>query len=365
MGIQTIPLGLNDPTINHPVELWRNFHERLFQARAGSLSPSHANLSKVVGSLALTVSKFGIIIPGTETSTTQGSYFVWSNEDETMAWPGPSAQNRIDSLILRVIDNQYGTITGQSRAEWEIVQGVPAGSPVARPDSDFNLGGTYYKPGAWLRVGNIQVNTTDTVELDSSRITKLIRHNPVGAGPFLFTTYADMGAQFSAAPEVYAGMLAAVQDRYGLYLREGSGTIRQVGGKLELAYSEQVSSPTYGTAGSWVEFPEVNWPDFTFVAPESGKVSIKLFARLGNINSATATMRLGFALAGGHTLAADFPRAICGVGQKEFAWGADFRVSGISAGATVTVKPYYRMSSGVNADVQLENGSIRVDALWS
>jgi len=364
MGIQAVPLGLSDPTINHPVELWRAFHERLFQSRPGSLGPGQANLNKVGGALSLTVTKFGIIIPGTEADNTQGSYFVWSDADETMPWPGPSAQNRIDSLILRVVDNQYGTITGQARAEWEIVQGVPAGSPVARPDSDFNVGGSFYKPGAWLRVGNIQVNTTDTVELDTSRITKLIRHNPTGAGPFVFPTLADMTAQFGAYPEVYAGMLGIPQDRYGLYIRESSGTIRQVGGKLELAYSDQISSPTYGTAGSWVEFPEVNWPDFTFVAPESGKVSVNLFARLGNTASATATMRLGFSFSGGHTLAVDFPRAISGVGQKEFAMSGDFRVSGISPGATVTVKPFYRMSSGVNADVQLENGNIRIDALW-
>lgn len=174
MPLQSAPLAIANTTFDHPAELFRNLIKTMYGGRAGTLQPSHFSLTPVVGALQLTISSGGIVIPGTETAAAQGSYFAWSESDQTLAWPGPSASDRIDSLILRIADDQYGTIPGANGASWAVVQGVPGASPVARADSEFGVGGAFYVPGAWLRYANVRVNTTDTTELNATRITKLV-----------------------------------------------------------------------------------------------------------------------------------------------------------------------------------------------
>jgi hypothetical protein len=78
---------------------------------------------------------------------------------------------RVDTFLLRVADNQYGTIGGSPQAYIDVVQGVAAGSPTARPDSDFNVGGPFYIPGAWWRLGDVRVNLADTGSIPAGQIT--------------------------------------------------------------------------------------------------------------------------------------------------------------------------------------------------
>jgi hypothetical protein len=104
--------------------------------------------------MQLTVGGGSAVLPGRETGTTQGMYWAWSDASEVIAWPAAGGSNRMDSLILRVADPQYGTITGNGRAYWDPVAGSGAS---ARPDSDFLSGGAKYQPGAWLRVYDILV----------------------------------------------------------------------------------------------------------------------------------------------------------------------------------------------------------------
>jgi hypothetical protein len=96
------------------------------------------------------------IIVGTA-STTQGGYFFWSDANDTVTFPSASASPRYDTLLVRVLDPQYGTISGLPRIEWKIFSGTPAGSPTALPDSSFNVGGANYQPGAWLRMADVYI----------------------------------------------------------------------------------------------------------------------------------------------------------------------------------------------------------------
>jgi hypothetical protein len=110
--------------------------------------------------LNVLVSAGKAVLKGAEANT-QGNYFVWNNADETLAWPAPTSLSRIDSLILRAADSQYGTIPGGVQgAKYEIIQGDPNASPVARSDSYINT--TAYVPGAWLRLANVLINNGDT-----------------------------------------------------------------------------------------------------------------------------------------------------------------------------------------------------------
>lgn len=160
MGLQTVPGFIGQTGYEHPVELDRNWMEALAGGRSGAYRYNDFALTPSGSALQMAVAAGHAVLVGSE-SAQQGAYFAWSDASENIAWPSPSGSTRIDSLILRVVDTQYGSDPGQPRAEWQVVQGV-AGSGVARPDSDINVGGSFYKPGAWLRWCNVTLPSTAT-----------------------------------------------------------------------------------------------------------------------------------------------------------------------------------------------------------
>lgn len=175
MGLQTVPAYIGQTGYLHPVELDRNWIEAVAGRRTGAMRYGDFATTLVgSNSFQMAVSSGGAVILGEEAGQTQqGAYFVWSNASENLLFAGPSGSPRIDSLVLRVVDTQYGSDPGSPRAEWEIVQGTPAGSPVAKPDSDFAAGGGHYKPGAWWRIKNVRINPGDT-DLIGGQVTDLM-----------------------------------------------------------------------------------------------------------------------------------------------------------------------------------------------
>lgn len=162
MTLQAVAGFLGQTGLQHPAMLYRNQIAAIAGRRSGffrygdfTLTPSGANMS-------ITIGRGEAYVHGTEAVTTQGGYFVWNNTNEVLAWPAAAAQPRIDSLILRVIDTDYGSDPAGSKATWEIVQGTPAGSPVQVPDSAFAPAGAYYHPGAWMRVANYTLGASIT-----------------------------------------------------------------------------------------------------------------------------------------------------------------------------------------------------------
>lgn len=131
--------------------------EALFQSegvlRAADFAPSPGT------GLALKVAGGFAAVEGKSTLD-QGFYFVWSDAEEEIAWVAPDTQPRIDTLILRVADAQYGTVAGNQGAYWDIITGVPAASPTARTDSDINT--NFAIPGAWMRLCDVRVDPGDT-----------------------------------------------------------------------------------------------------------------------------------------------------------------------------------------------------------
>lgn len=160
MGLQTAPGFIGAAGYAHPVELMRNLTEALTDSGTGLLKDTAGFAMTPSGSaMQLTIAPGFAVLLGLE-SNSQGSYFVWSDASEVLAWPAHGGTNRMDTLLLRVIDTQYGSDADTPQAEWEIVQGTSA---TALPDSSFLAGGDHYRPGAWWRVADVLVQTTDLV----------------------------------------------------------------------------------------------------------------------------------------------------------------------------------------------------------
>lgn len=189
MGLQTAPAYIGEAGFEHPVELDRNLLAALAGGRTGKTRNADWAVSLVGGnSFQLTLGAGNMFVMGTEAGiTTQGAYFVWSDAAQTFLFAGPSGSPRIDSLILRVVDEQYGSDPGVSRAEWEIVQGTPASSPVQVPDSNFAVGGPNYKPGAWFRAVNVRINPGNT-DLILAQVTDLIPTLRIAGGQLVVSS---------------------------------------------------------------------------------------------------------------------------------------------------------------------------------
>lgn len=173
MAVQAVPGFIGQAGFQHPVELMRNINRGIWN-RSGVLKVGDFALTPGGSSLQVVVAAGRAHIVGVENAT-QGGYFVWSEASETKVLGAAVGNPRIDTILLRVEDGQYGTISGQPEAYVDVVQGVAAASPTARPDSDFNSGGAFYVPGAWFRLGDVRVNVGDGV-LPSGQFTHNLRY---------------------------------------------------------------------------------------------------------------------------------------------------------------------------------------------
>lgn len=174
MTLQAIPAfiakqadGITD--FQHPVETMRNFHEALF-GRSGVFRFGDFAVTPTGTGMGINIASGNAILNGSSNST-QGAYFLWSttNAVDTLTTLPASGSTRYDTVILRVVDGQYGTITGAPRAALEVVAGL-SGAGAPRADSYFNSGGTAYQPGAWLRLADIRIDPTDTT-ISNGKIT--------------------------------------------------------------------------------------------------------------------------------------------------------------------------------------------------
>lgn len=173
MALKVQPAYIGQTGYLHPVELDRNLLEGLMQ-RTGVLRYGDMRAVPTAGTRAVSIPAGRIHIVGQENAQ-QGSYFAWSDGADTVTFAAATTNPRIDSILVRIYDDQYGVISGSPRAEYVIVQGVASGSPTARPDSDFLVGGSQYVPGAWARIANVRVNVGDGT-IPGGQITVIERY---------------------------------------------------------------------------------------------------------------------------------------------------------------------------------------------
>lgn len=182
MGLKTVPAYIAQTGYLHPAELDRNLIETIFGRTGASRFGEFAVTPTGVSGQASIASGRAVLV-GTENAN-QGAYFVYSDGADLQLFAAASGNHRVDTLLLRVKDDQYGTISGSPAAYWDIVQGVAAGSPVARVDADFNSGGAFYVPGAWWRVADVRRNLGDTT-IPGGQITSNLRYVRNARGAYL------------------------------------------------------------------------------------------------------------------------------------------------------------------------------------
>jgi hypothetical protein len=165
MGLQTAPgyiLKQSDGTTDfqHPIELARNLTDAMFARRSGVLQYGDFAVTTPGSGLTVNIAAGAAAIHGVESST-QGAYFVWSNASDAVSFGAPSASTRYDTILIRVADNQYGSIPVAPQAYFDVVAGA-SGAGAARADSFFNTGGGAYVPGAWYRLADVKIDPGDT-----------------------------------------------------------------------------------------------------------------------------------------------------------------------------------------------------------
>lgn len=256
MGLQTVPAYIGLSGYQHPVELDRNILEGIF-GRTGLMRIGDFTIAPTATAQQISIQAGRAFLLGAE-SAQQGGYVAWSDVAENKVFGPPSGSARIDSLILRVVDTQYGSDPGTPRAEWDIVAGVPAGSPTARPDSDFNTGGTFYKPGAWWRLADVRINVGDTV-IPGGQITRFLRYVRQSRSHFLALSTDTVTDMFVGDSRYDSDTLTeriwdgtVLMDRGNNYVEYGSSTAGSVATSVSAA---EAAIPT----ASWAHEPSVQF----------------------------------------------------------------------------------------------------------
>ena len=189
MTLQAVAGFLGQAGIQHPAMLYRNFVSAMGGRRSGAIRYDDFVITPSASAMSITVGRGDAVLMGTEGVSTQGAYYVWNNATETIAMPAAAANPRYDSLILRVIDTDYGSDPAGSKATWEVVSGTPAGSPTPVADSAFAAAGAFYHPGAWLRVADILVpasvtNLSTATVVNKRKYARVGRHTMVLAADY-------------------------------------------------------------------------------------------------------------------------------------------------------------------------------------
>lgn len=152
----------------------------------------------------------------------RGAYFFMEDAIENIALPVPTTNPFIATVIARVTDTQYGTVTGAVGARIDVLSGTPASSPV--PVSDAAIDAVTNTPGGWIRLCDIRINTADTGAVPVGQFTDVRT-----AGGF-----GQMNAYSNARPAApFIGMKILEIDTG--FERQWTGTKwRWIGGKLQI-----------------------------------------------------------------------------------------------------------------------------------
>ena len=246
MTLQAVAGFLGQSGIQHPANLYRNLVSGLAGKRSGFFRYNDFTLTPSGGAMSLQIGAGDAVLMGTEAVTTQGGYYVWNNATETLAWPASTSLPRVDSLILRVIGTDYGADPAGSKATWEVVSGTPAASPNPVSDSQFAPAGSFYHPGAWLRVADFTVPASST-NLAAATLSHKRKYARLGRHTM------TLNADFPADPQT--GDQVTVIDSSnpgGLYIYAGGGWV-SVGGRRTSytpALQASTTNPTLGTGST-------------------------------------------------------------------------------------------------------------------
>jgi hypothetical protein len=118
------------------------------------------------------------IVRNTTSPFNRGAYFVQEDAVETFSLPVPGANPFYATVVLRVTDPDYGTVSGTVGPRIDVIKGTEAGSPVAV--SDATISAVANTPGGWIRLADVRVNTGDSGAIPSGQVVD--RRLPGGFG---------------------------------------------------------------------------------------------------------------------------------------------------------------------------------------
>jgi len=213
MTLQVVAGFLGQAGILHPANLYRNMAGALAGKRTGAIRYNDFAITPSGSAMTISVAAGDAVIMGTEAVTTQGGYYVWNNAAETIALPASAGSPRYDSLIMRVIDTDYGADPAGSKATWEVVSGTPAGSPSPVADSAFAPAGAFYHPGAWWRVADILVPASVT-NLSTATVVHKRKYARVGRHTMALAADLPADAQLGDTVTVIDGTDAGIIMHY-------------------------------------------------------------------------------------------------------------------------------------------------------
>lgn len=125
---------------------------------------------------------------GRNTPASQGSYFLWSDGQDLVDLPSPQANPYIVTVVQRVIDPQYGVIGVNSvGAQYQLVPGVPAATPIAPSDADITAYGGNL-PGSWESLAEVRINPANSGVIPAGQIVDKRTFIPFGGGPVVCTS---------------------------------------------------------------------------------------------------------------------------------------------------------------------------------
>lgn len=221
MGLQTVPGFIGQVGYQHPAELLRNFQSGVFGNVSGLCRPGDFLVTPTGTARQISIAAGRAHIQGTENSA-QGGYFAWSDSAELRVLAAAGAQPRIDTIVLRVIDSQYGVdpLGAANGALIQVVQGTPGAVPVAVADATFASPGVNYRPGAWLRIADVRVNVIDGV-IPGGQVTNYTNYTMPSNGH----GFQTLALRNAAIPTPIAGMQSTVTETGESYIYDGTAWV--------------------------------------------------------------------------------------------------------------------------------------------
>lgn len=308
-------------------------------ARGGrsGIRPGSGGYGVTVSGTTITVTTGVMIVAG---PTGEGVYRCPLASDFTLTLTAAHATlSRVDLVYLRVWDNDLDG-TGLYKFEPVYLAGVASSTPSAPTIPSGQTG---------IELATISVPPSGG---GSPSVSQTIRPYTVAPGGIL---------PASTAPDSpYTGQY--YDD--GTFLRRFAGSTWRIVSPILPSISNQASSPSTYTAGTFADFTSGQWSPITVSVPPSGMVAISIGAAVRNTNTTTSTGWAAWRATGALSESASEDNGVSCAGGRTYATRRVIR-TGLTPGSSLTVTPQYQFSTvnSSSAVTAVSNGQLIVEPL--
>lgn len=275
-----------------------------------------------------------------------GAYCLVNDADKvlTIAPAGGAGQYRRDAVVGSVYDQE----TGGATSEWklEVIQGTYAASSGAAAVPAL--------PTNCTLLGSVLISPSQTT-VTSGDISDQ-RNYSVAVGGILPVLSSI------APPRLHPGQLIYLTDTDTFRLGQLSGTYRQLREGISAVQTLQSANPPFDQTNVYVDFLSASWAPITVTVPPSGQVRVTIGADLSNSNTSTSTATVAWRATGASSVtASNYNYALSGGQTTRVAASRTRLLDGMTPGASLTITPQWRISSGSSATASLTGGGLIVE----